>query len=190
VLASFAGRCQVTLEEVRGHAHGAMFPAAETPRAGPPSDGAGRFDLAPADVVAEIATLAERIGSPREERLLLAVRRQKHVLNSTGTQIPSLLRVRANPCFVHPDDLERLGLADGDKVSVSTAHGSVDAVTSADRSLRPGVVTLTHGFGGPSADGPPSGPSVNAILSATTDLQAISAMPLLSAVPVTLARRD
>jgi anaerobic selenocysteine-containing dehydrogenase len=119
--------------------------------------------------------------------MLLAVRRLKHVINSTGTQIASLVARAANPCFVHPRDLTRLGLIEGDEIVVTSAHGSVRSIARTDDTLRPGVVSLTHGFGGPAADGGSIGANTNALLSATENLQAISAMPLLTAVPVTLA---
>jgi anaerobic selenocysteine-containing dehydrogenase len=196
VLASMAGRAQVPLDEVKQHPHGAIFESVAPARAVEASLAAtARFDLAPSDVVADLAALAatveaEPAAPPGERSLLLAVRRLKHVLNSTGTQIPSLVRPGANPCHANPDDLARLGLADGDDVTVRSAHGAVDAVVRADTSLRAGVVSLSHGWGGPSADGVPSGPNVNALVSATLDLQPISGMPRLTAVPVTLTARD
>ena len=190
VLASMAGRGQISLADVRDHPHGLMVDAAASPVAtGPSPDSDGRFTVAPDDVVAELAELAAAAGPPDPDQLLLAVRRQKHVLNSLGTQIPSLLRRHANPCFVHPEVLARLGLASGDDVTVATAHGNVHATVLADESLRPGVLTLTHGFRGNGPDGLPTGPNLNSILSATTKLQPISGMPLLTAVPVTLTRR-
>ncbi len=190
VLASMAGRGQVSLSEVQRHQHGALFDSIEPATVSEPAaDATARFELLADDVAAELAELAlgQRPFDP--EQVMLAVRRQKHVLNSLGTQIPSLLRRRASPCLAHPDLLARLGLSEGDPITVTTAHGQVDAVIHADETLRLGVITLTHGFGGDGPDGVPSGPDLNSILSATSDLQPISAMPLLTAVPVTLARR-
>ena len=190
VLASLAGRGPVPLDEVKQHPHGAMFQDALPPRAAESAPGAdARFELAPADVIDELAALAATARRADPAQLLLAVRRLKHVINSTGSQIPSFVRQRGNPCFAHPDDLARIGLTDGDSVTLTSAHGAVDGVVCADDTLRPGVVSLSHGFGGPSADGVPSGSNVNALLSATVDLQSISGMPLLTAVPVTLTAR-
>jgi anaerobic selenocysteine-containing dehydrogenase len=187
VLASMSGRAQVPLDEVKQHPHGAIFESVEPARAAEPMPGAsGRFDVAPADVVGELAALAATPANVLDGGLLLAVRRHKHVLNSLGTQIAPLTRLRANPCHVHPDDLARLGLADGAKVALRSDHGEVEAIVRADDTLRRGVVTIAHGFGGRDADGRPSGPNVNALLSATVDLQPLSAMPQLTAVPVTL----
>src|SRR5699024_6118076 len=138
-------------DEVRRHPHGAFFDDAVDVLATPADDDAhGRFEVAPTDVAEELAQLADAITTRKatDGMLRLAVRRRKHVINSTGTQIASLMRQQANPCCVHPDDLARLGLADGDDVTISTDHGTVDAVVRADSSLRCGVVTLTHGFGG------------------------------------------
>ena len=183
VLASFAGRGQVSLDDVKQHPHGAMFDKVASPCAGEPvADADARFELAPSDVVDELSTLASARRRAEPGQLLLAVRRLKHVINSTGSQIPSFVRLRANPCLAHPDDLARIGLADGDDVTLSSAHGSVEAVVRADDTLRRGVVSLSHGFG------VPNGANVNTLLSATHDLQSISGMPLLTAVPVTLTR--
>jgi anaerobic selenocysteine-containing dehydrogenase len=189
VLASFAGRAQVPLDEVRRHPHGAVFDGTAPPRAAPPVEGAGgRFDVTPNDVLGELAALGTALHEPPDGRLLLTVRRLKQVLNSTGTQIPSLVRGRPNPLFAHPEDLARLGLAADDVVEVRSDHGMVQATVTLDETLRTGTVNLSHGWGGPSPDGPPSGPNVNALLSSTSGLQAISAMPHMTAVPVTLTR--
>ena len=55
--------------------------------------------------------------------------------------------------------------------------------------LRRGVASMTHGFGGP---GPADalergGASTNRLLSPTENLQSISGMPMMTAVPVTIA---
>ncbi len=52
-----------------------------------------------------------------------------------------------NPLGVDPCDAERLGLADGDEVVVSSDYGSVTATVEVDDSLMPGVVSMVHGWG-------------------------------------------
>ena len=58
--------------------------------------------------------------------------------------------------------------------------------------MRRGVVSITHGFGRLPADQDADvtnesvGANVNMLLSRTVDLQSISAMPRMSAVPVTI----
>lgn len=191
VLASFAGRGRVSFAEVKAAPHGRMFETLEPVRATAPTpDASGAFDVAPADVVAELQALAEHLLRPHldDGRLLLVVRRVKEVMNSTGTQLPALVRTPPNPCHVHPDDLARLGLADGAEVTVTSDHGRVTTWVRADATLRPGVASMTHGFGGAGDRDPHgAGASTNRLLSATADLQPISGMPLMSAVPVALA---
>lgn len=94
-----------------------------------------------------------------------------------------------NPCRLHPDDLGRLGLVAGDDVTVASAHGSIQTTVSPDSTLRCGVASMTHGFGGPGPARSPErgGASTNRLLSSTVDLQSISGMPLMTAVPVMIA---
>jgi anaerobic selenocysteine-containing dehydrogenase len=84
----------------------------------------------------------------------------------------------ANPLAMHPDDMAARGLAPGDAVFVTTAHGRITVKVQPDRSLRPGVVTLNHGWG----DG--RGVNVNALTSLTGGRQTINAMPVLSGFDV------
>ena len=196
VLASFSARAQVPLDTVRSFPHGAMFDEVTPARAVAPGAGASdRFAVAPPDVVAELAALdavevaGENAGRRAHDELLLIVRRAKEVINSTGTQIVGLVRNRRNPCHLHPDDLTRLGLREGAEVTLTSAHGTIHTTVAGDATLRPGVASMTHGFGGPGpADAPErGGASTNGLLSGFTNLQAISGMPLMTAVPVIIA---
>ncbi len=190
VLASFAARARIPLDEVKRHPHGIVFDALAEVRVAPPSDSAGPghgtgFDVMPADVAAELSML-EATAPHDDGRLHLIVRRAKEVMNSTGTQLVGLVRDPPNPCHMHPDDLARAGLVHGSAVSLTSDHGSIDAVVHADVTLRVGVVSMSHGFGGPGVDGDPpdAGSSTNRLLSPTADLQPISGMPRLTAVLV------
>jgi len=49
--------------------------------------------------------------------------------------------------LMHPADLAARGLADGDRVRVSSAVGSVVTDVVATEDLMPGVACLPHGFG-------------------------------------------
>ena len=52
-----------------------------------------------------------------------------------------------NPLGVHPADAAERGLADGDQVVVASEHGAVETVVALDAELRPGVVSMVHGWG-------------------------------------------
>jgi anaerobic selenocysteine-containing dehydrogenase len=88
---------------------------------------------------------------------------------------------------MHPGDLVALGLGDGGLVRIVSAHGSTLAIAEADESLRPGVVSMTHGWGGmpdEKEDYMTHGASTNLLTSTDTGLDPINAMPVMSAIPV------
>jgi anaerobic selenocysteine-containing dehydrogenase len=193
VLASFSARGRVTLADVRDHQHGRFYDDLEPVRAVDATDGVtDTFDVMPHDVAAELAQVERAATHQRdvvaEGRLLLVVRRAKEVVNSAGTQLAGLVRTPRNPIYVHPDDLARLGVEHGSRVRITSAHGTIETVAQRDATMRVGVVAMTHGFGGPGASGDPSGAgaSTNRLISADSELQPISAMPMLTAIPVSL----
>ena len=49
--------------------------------------------------------------------------------------------------LMHPDDLASRGIADGARVRVSSAVGSIVTDAAASDELMPGVACLPHGFG-------------------------------------------
>jgi anaerobic selenocysteine-containing dehydrogenase len=49
--------------------------------------------------------------------------------------------------LIHPDDALRHGLQSGDTTVIRTDAGSCRAVVEATDAMRPGVVSLPHGFG-------------------------------------------
>src|SRR5262249_15928438 len=54
-----------------------------------------------------------------------------------------------DPCtlLLHPDDATRLGLADGDRAQITSSASSVEAPVQITPDIRPGVVSLPHGWG-------------------------------------------
>jgi anaerobic selenocysteine-containing dehydrogenase len=97
-------------------------------------------------------------------------------------------RMPHNPLWIHPDDLAALGVTAGERVSIESAHGRIEAVAEADATLRRGVVSITHGWGGLPDDAPTQGVNVNRITSTRADLDPINAMPRLTALPVRVQR--
>ena len=181
VLAAMAGRARLPLAEVRRHPHGVLADLEPICATAPDPGTAGRFDVAPADVQADLRTLygrAATAAAPAEGDLLLTVRRGKATINSTGPSLPAVVPDGANPCCVHPDDLIRLGIAEGAAVSLVSAYGTVSTTVRGDTTLKPGTVSLMHGFGGV---------NVNHLLSGTEARQAVSGMPHMTAVPVRVA---
>jgi len=92
---------------------------------------------------------------------------------------------------MHPDDMSEADFLPGVLVEITSDHGSVGAIVQPDTTLRPGVVSMTHCFGGePGLEEDPHrfGTNPTRLLSLQTELQPISLMPLMTAVPVTLTQ--
>lgn len=112
-----------------------------------------RLRLAPAPFVAEAARLeelaAERDAALRDGfDLTLIGRRQLRSNNSWLHNSPRLMK-GADRCtaLLHPDDAEARGLADGDRVRVTSVIGSIEVPLEVSDEMRPGVVSVPHGFG-------------------------------------------
>jgi tetrathionate reductase subunit A len=68
--------------------------------------------------------------------------------NSYSIGAAALRRLqRENPVIVHVDDAARLGIANGDKIRLTTPGGSVVATALVRHGVRPGVVAVEHGWG-------------------------------------------
>jgi anaerobic selenocysteine-containing dehydrogenase len=159
---------------------------------------AGRFVTMPQDVADELAAIA---GEPFEPGISisngqrfthrLTSRRIREVHNSTGRTIPAIRqRMPFNPAYVHPEELAALGLRSGDRVTISSDTGSIPAIVEADPTMRRGVISMCHGFGG--APGTRNydrdGSSTGELISTDTNLEAINAMPRMSGIPVNIDR--
>ncbi len=84
-----------------------------------------------------------------------------------------------------------MGLASGDKVAIVSDHGRITAIVQGDETVRPGVVSMSHGWGPlpeEADDGEAHGSPVNRLVSSDRDYEAINAMPRQSAIPVNIVR--
>ena len=161
-------------------------------------DDAGRFHLAPADVVAELGEVAAaRAPGPTvgdEYPFHLVSRRMKHVVNSLGPELPGLAAVgTTNPAYLHPTDLAALGVRPGELVRIESPHGEVLAVAAAGDDVRPGVVSMSHAWGrGTRGDGDvrAGGMPTNRLVSAAVGFDPVTGMAVQSAVPVRVSPVD
>ncbi len=86
--------------------------------------------------------------APAPEALQLIGRRELRDNNSWMHNLPRLRKGRRRDAlWLHPQDLARRGLEDGDTVRVSSAVGSVETIVQASDDLQPGVACLPHGYG-------------------------------------------
>jgi anaerobic selenocysteine-containing dehydrogenase len=157
-----------------------------------PGDGS-RLDVGSSRLLDELEDFLagdpfERVG----HRYRMVSRRMSNTFNSVGTDIEALTRrYGTNPAFLHPDDLAREGLARGDLVRVSSAHGELEAVAWPDPDLRPGLVSMCHCWGSlpdGATDVRKTGSNVGLLISVEEDCARFSGIPLMSAIPVRVAR--
>jgi anaerobic selenocysteine-containing dehydrogenase len=156
-----------------------------------------RFAVIPADVAAELqdvmqeTTSIDAASAGFSHRLI--VRRMREVQNTMYHHLPSIhRRAPFNPACMHPDDFDTLGLADGDEIEIISPHGSIPAIAAIDETLRSGVVSMSHGWGGlpdEQVDYTTVGSSTN-LLTSSAGRDRINAMPTMSAIPVRIVRRN
>ena len=131
-------------------------------------------------------------GAPREGELLLIGRRDVRTNNSWMHNIPALVAGRERcVLLVHPDDARRAGVRDGGTaVLESRVHRGTVPVRVSDE-MRPGVVSLPHGWGhAPAARflrtaGQRPGVSIND-WSDDAETEALVGQSILNGVPVRL----
>jgi anaerobic selenocysteine-containing dehydrogenase len=171
------------------------------PVAEPADEGASaRFTPAPDDLMAELAeVLAESADSFAGTDVAgypfrLVSRRLKHVLNSTGTELPGLARKgTTNPAYMNPLDVGALGLVDGDIVEISSPKATLHGVVESADDVKRGVISMAHSWGGRSL----TDEKVREIGSPTSRLVAVdvghdpvTGMVVSSAIPVAVRKAE
>ncbi|WP_340317874.1 molybdopterin-containing oxidoreductase family protein [Rhizorhabdus argentea] len=185
---------RVTVDELKRYPSGNIFrfPSDHVQPARPGSE--ARINLLPLDVADELHAFADTVKAhapaapPSRFTHLLICRRMRDMYNSFGTHNPQVrARVPHNPAFLHPDDMHALGLAEGQPIIIHSEAGRVRATASGDDSIRPGVISLSHGWGGLPEDDEANengGTCVNKLVDCTRHVEAVNAMPRMSAIPV------
>jgi anaerobic selenocysteine-containing dehydrogenase len=108
----------------------------------------GRIELAPEPIVGDLERLRAALRRPRNGGLVLVGRRQLRSNNSWMHNLPALVKGKERcTMHVHPDDAERLGLADGRPALLRSAAGELEAPVEITDAIMPGVVSIPHGWG-------------------------------------------
>ena len=108
----------------------------------------GRIELAPEPIVEDLRRLRAALRRPRNGGLVLVGRRQLRSNNSWMHNLPALVKGKERCTMqVHPDDAERLGLADGRLALLRSAAGELEAPVEITDAIMPGVVSIPHGWG-------------------------------------------
>ena len=122
----------------------------------PAEDGANaQFTPAPDDLMAELAEVLAETSSMfagtdvSAYPYRLVSRRLKHVLNSTGTELPALAKKgTTNPAYMNPLDVADLGLVDGDIIEISSPRAVLHGVVEGADDVKRGVISMAHSWGG------------------------------------------
>jgi anaerobic selenocysteine-containing dehydrogenase len=113
----------------------------------------GRVDCCPQSFTAALERshdlFAETARSLGDGRLRLIHRRDVWMHNSWFANVERMKRNgrTTNPVSLHPADAARLGIDEGQAVTVTSEHGRVETVAEIDDALMPGVVSMVHGWG-------------------------------------------
>jgi anaerobic selenocysteine-containing dehydrogenase len=191
---------RVPLDEVKEHPHGAMFPEPTVVVEPKDPDCTARFDVANVEMMRDLAEIARQPahepdpvlpdGTPLDLRLVS--RRIQQAINSSGRSLKGLRKRPYNPAFLHPDDMARLGLQAEDLVEIRSARAAVVGIAQPDDTVRPGVLSMTHGFGDLPGrdDARRKGASTSRLLRLDEGLQPYTSQPRMSNVPVAVRRLD
>ncbi|MFG3058208.1 molybdopterin oxidoreductase family protein [Streptomyces sp. NPDC048231] len=185
----------LSLERLLAHPHGIDLGPLRSRLPQPLKTVSGKVELLPRPIADDLPRLKRALGE-RADGLVLVGRRHLRSNNSWLHNVPALTG-GSNRCtlHIHPSDAERLGLVDGARVRVKGAGGAVTVPVEFTEGIRPGVVSLPHGWG---HDRPGTrmshasldpGVNVNQLLDGSL-LDPLSGNAVLNGVPVELAPLD
>lgn len=153
----------------------------------------GMIELAPEPILKDLTRLADGLSFTPNGELLLVGRRDLRSNNSWMHNVKVLVKGKPRcTLHVHPDDAERLGLANGQPAEVRSRTGSVVVAAEVTNAIRRGVVSLPHGWGhdlpGVRLSVAPDYPGVNKnLLTDDERFDPLSGTAVLNGVPVEVA---
>ena len=189
---------RVPLEEIRAREGGHIYdvPDVKVEPADPGS--AGRLQFYPPGLEEELAAALADLDAKPEQTfpLRLISRRMKNTYNSTGPELTLLgKKGTTNPAFMHPEELSDRGISNGDVIEVRSSHGTIPAVAAASDELRPGVVSMSHCWGGTpdpaqniDAKVRDIGSNTNRLIDNLKQQEKYSGMPRQSCIPVDIRK--
>ncbi|CAA0106362.1 Acetylene hydratase [Halioglobus japonicus] len=142
---------RVPLKDIYNTEGGKVFDVPDVILGAPDPETQGRLQLNPPGVDAEFAAAYTDLQSATDTDypLRLISRRMKNTYNSTGPELSLLKRKGTNnPAFMHPQELSALAIADGEIVEVHSRHGAIPAIATAAEDIKPGVISMSHCWGG------------------------------------------
>jgi anaerobic selenocysteine-containing dehydrogenase len=183
----------LSLQVLLEHPHGVDLGALEPRLREVLRTASGTIEVDHEGLRADAADLAATLDEGPGDDLVLVGRRHVRSNNSWMHNLDVLVRGRPRcTLLVHPEDAERLGLIDGGVAVVRSRVGTVEAPVEVSDAVRPGVVSLPHGWGH-DADGArlavaARNAGVNSnVLTDGAVLDPLSGNAALNAIPVTVS---
>ena len=137
----------ITLERLKAQPHGVDFGPMVPRLPEVLTTASGKVELAPRYITADLPRLAERLERPAED-LVLVSRRHLRSNNSWMHNVSVLVKGKERcTLLVHPTDAARHDIENGALVTVTSEVGSIDVVAEVSDEMKPGVVSLPHGWG-------------------------------------------
>ncbi|WP_367040330.1 molybdopterin-dependent oxidoreductase [Streptomyces sp. Je 1-332] len=181
----------LTLERLLAHPHGIDLGPLEPRLPQVLKTRSGRVELLPGPIADDLPRLTEALRAAPDE-LVLVGRRHLRSNNSWMHNVRTLTG-GSNRCtlHVHPEDAARIGVENGGHARVESAGGSLTVPVEVTDAVRPGVVSLPHGWGhdrpgtrlAVAAENP--GANVNQLLDGTL-IDPLSGTSVLNGFPVSL----
>lgn len=141
-----------------------------------------------------LADAAQREQEAERFPLRLIGMRELRSENSWMHNAPLLLRGgRRQRARMHPDDAAALGVGDGERIRLASAHGAIELAVTVTDAIARGVVAVPHGWGHKGTGGwrranaaaRGGGVNVNQLMSSDPrDLERLAGMAVLNGVPV------
>ena len=153
----------------------------------------GKVELAADPLIDDVSRLFASISELQSRDIVLVGRRHLKSNNSWMHNIGVLMKGSMNcSLHVHPIDADRFGLRDGAYATISSRVGTVTAPVEITEGIRPGVVSLPHGWG---HDAPGTRMAVAAekagvnsnVLSDDRAMDPLSGTSVLNGIPVSIA---
>jgi formate dehydrogenase len=157
-------------------------------------------DIAPEPVIDAFESSVERLYREEQqnrERLKLIGMRQIKRMNTASANSEALVREKTNFAYLHPEDAERIGVANDDAVDVRSRYGQIRIPVRVTDEMMPRTVAIPQCWGHAKADGlshAAAHPGVNSNLLAgdgPENIEQLSGMSHLSGILIDVsAARD
>ena len=138
---------KLSLATLREHPHGLDLGALKPNLAARLKTASQQVQAAPAVIMADLLRFAAEPAAKAGELLLIG---RRHVRSNNSWMHNYHRLVKGKPrhqLLMHPTDLSRRGLVDGQRVRVRSRVGIIEVEVAASEDMMAGVVSLPHGWG-------------------------------------------